>query len=92
MTNEDILAPPLFRFEVHTYTICEGWINCWTVSEGDVSPYSDSFPTIAEAIGEIEALITDVQSEINAGWREPDDAYDTEDYRVYDNMDQEYVA
>ena len=48
--------PPLFRYEVHTDTICQGWINCWTVSEGDGLPYFDSFQSIAEAEREINEL------------------------------------
>tara|TARA_R110002073_G_scaffold8027_19_gene44891 strand:- start:23514 stop:23786 length:273 start_codon:yes stop_codon:yes gene_type:complete len=83
--------PPRFRYEVHTDTICQGWINSWTVSDGNEAPYFDSFQSVDKAHREISELIADVQREIDAGTREPEDAYDPEGYRVYDNVARKYV-
>ena len=81
-----------YRYEVHIYTLCQGWINCWTVSDDSGVEHPDSFPTVGAAQSEIDDLILDIQSEIEHGIRKPDEGYDSDDYRIYDNVKKEYVA
>ena len=79
-------------YEVHTWTLCEGWVNCWTVTDlkGDVQP--DTYPTIESAQAEIDDLFKEVESEIESGNRSSNDGYDREDYRIYDRLNGEYVT
>ena len=86
MTTFNIKAP-LFRYEVHTFTLCQDWINCWTVyqldegshdddgnhSNPDGDTYFDSYPSIDQALDEIF------------------DLEDPENHRVYDNATKQYV-
>lgn len=64
-------------FEVQTYTFCQGWINCWTVD--DQPQY---FPTEQAAQAEIIEFLSDIDAEIVAGRRQPDEGYSSEDFRV----------
>jgi hypothetical protein len=58
------------RYEVQTYTLCDGWINCWTTYEDD----GHSYPTYYETYAEAEADLNDVLRE----WPE----YMREEYRI----------
>ena len=64
-------------YEVQTYTICEGWINCGTV---DDKP--QTFETWAAAQAELDEFFDDIAAEIASGDRAPDEDYDPEDYRI----------
>jgi hypothetical protein len=64
-------------FEVQTYTICDGWVNCWTVD--DEPQYYD---TREEAEAEIAEFLDDIATEIQLGVRKADEGYSEEDYRV----------
>lgn len=79
------------RYEVHTYTHCQGWVNCWTVTEeGEEQP--DSYPSIEAAQAEIDMLLSDIEQEIKDGLRDADHGDDAENYCIFDTIKQEYVA
>lgn len=46
-------------YEVQTYTLCDGWINCWTTYEAD----GHSYPTYYDTYAEAEADLNDVLDE-----------------------------
>ena len=50
------IKPPEFRYEVHTYTLCQGWINCWTAADSKDDTHFDSFQTIDEAQSEMDEM------------------------------------
>lgn len=75
------------RFEVHTYTICEGWINVWTI---DDTP--QRFATIDAAYEEINEFINEIVNEINSGERDPENGYEREDFRIFDTVSNVYVG
>ena len=71
------------KYEVHTWTLCQGWINCWTVTEnGHEVP--DTYPTIEAAQIEIDDMFDEIERQIKSGERGPDDGYNRDDYRIYD--------
>jgi hypothetical protein len=65
-------------FEVQTYTICDGWINCWTDGDGNKIRYK----TEQEAQADIAEFLDDINTEIQLGLRAEDEGYDEEEYRV----------
>jgi len=81
---------PEHRYEVHTYTLCDGWINCWTITDENNAERPDSYTTTEAAQVEIDELLADVQAEIDSGERKPDEGYDSGDYRIFDNVKNEY--
>ena len=80
------------RFEVHTWTLCEGWVNCWTVTDEHGNEQPDSYQTIETAQAEIDELFDDIKSEIESGERAPDEDFERDDYRIFDVVNGEYVA
>ena len=46
-------------FEIHTNTICDGWVNCWRIGDGNTDE-PQSFDTVLEAQAEIDEHITDL--------------------------------
>jgi len=76
MTNEPI------KYEVQQYTLCDGWINTWSViDENDVST-PDIFDSLKEAKGELDDFFKDIEDDIKSGFRQSDLGYDREEFRI----------
>lgn len=69
------------RYAVETYTLCDGWINCWTECDYD-EDRPLTFATIAEAQAEIDELIADTNDVIAAGDMDEGAGYDPQDFRI----------
>ncbi|HLG63082.1 MAG TPA: hypothetical protein VKY19_14175 [Ktedonosporobacter sp.] len=69
-------------YEVQTYTICQGWINCWSVIDAQGNETKQVFDTEAEAKVELEEFLADIAQEIFHGERAPNEGYDPEDFRI----------
>ena len=65
------------KFAVQTYTLCDGFVNCWSIDE---QPHL--FDTRAEAEKELAEHPADIQSEIDTGEREADEGYDPDDFMI----------
>ena len=67
-------------YEVQTYTICDGWMNCWSIEDesGGCSPMI--FRTYTEALEELSDFLADQHEAFTNGAME--DAYDPHDYRI----------
>jgi hypothetical protein len=65
------------RFEVQTYTFCDGWVNCWhaSVNGGEMKP--ETFETLAEA----QEAISDHLDDSEEAAREDGDGYDRDGER-----------
>ena len=59
-------------YEILQFSLCEGWIN--NLSDGEGHLYT--FPTLEEAIAELQEEFDDWNSEILRGERDKDDGYD----------------
>ena len=70
------------KYEVQTYTLCQGWINCWQVIDAQGNETKQVFDTEEEAKAELEEFLADIAAEIFHGEREPDEGYDPEDFRI----------
>ena len=71
------------RYEVQTSTLCQGWINCWTVAEAGSSAFTpETFPTREAAQTALDEYLAEIQSEITAGERGPDEGYSAEEFRI----------
>ena len=74
------------RYEVQTWTLCDGWINTWSISEEvGVNIFTDvpeTFATKEDAQQALDEFLSDIQSEIDAGQRAADEGYQVEDFRI----------
>ena len=62
--------PPMHKFIIETYTICDGWIDTW----------NQNFDTFADAANELDNFLAEIQEDYELGYlSEP---YDREDYRI----------
>ncbi len=80
------------NFEVHEWTLCDGWSNCWTVTDKHGNEQPDTYPTIEEAQAEIDEFFAGFEADIKAGERAPDEGYDREEFRIFDIQKSEYVG
>ena len=67
------------KYEVQQYTLCDGWINTWSIEENGVST-PEVFDSKAEAQAEIDAFLQEIAEEIEQGERDPENGYDAEDF------------
>jgi hypothetical protein len=63
-------------YEVQTYTLCDGWVNCWT----DDNEAPVTYPTREEAEAAVTEHLEDVAAAVRAG--DMAEEYRREDYRV----------
>ena len=74
------------RYEVRTETLCDGWINTWSVSEETAdnifTEVPETFTTRKEAQQALDEFLADIQDEIDAGQRDPEDGYARVDFRI----------
>ena len=69
-------------YEVHHFTLCDGWINCWKRIDANGSETPEQYDTLAEAEAAIEEFLSDIASEIASGERAPDEGYDRDEFAV----------
>lgn len=67
----------IMHYEIEQYTICDGWINTWTIDDRP-----EIFDTYEEAQKELDDFFTEIKEQIETGEREPDNGYSREDFRI----------
>ncbi len=77
MTNNKLMAENKFEYEVQTYTLCGGWINCWTVDD-----QPQQFETIEDAQAELDEFFEEIEDEIRNKSRKPDEGYCRSEFRI----------
>ena len=74
------------RYEVQTWTLCDGWINTWSmtqeVEDNIFIEVHEIFATRKEAQQALDEFLSDIQDEIDAGQRAADEGYDPHDFRI----------
>ena len=75
-------------YEVQHYTLCDGWVNTWTISDGNHDSVPHVFATREEAQAELDEFLRDIQSEIASGDRAPDEGYDASEFRIVATADE----
>jgi len=68
-------------FEVQTFTLCDGWINCWSITD-EQGTRPETFDTRAEAQAEIDTFFQEIELQIKAGERQPDEGYSRDEYQI----------
>ena len=69
------------KYEVQQYTLCEGWVNTWTICEEDITT-PQIFDTQEEAQVELDEFFREIHEDIEYGEHDPDNGYNTEEFRV----------
>lgn len=69
------------RYEVQQNTICDGWVNTWSIEHHDGTVEQETFATRAEALAALDEFFADIWDEIVAGQCHPE-AFDPDQYRV----------
>lgn len=70
------------KYEVQHYTMCDGWINTWIVSDKDNTETPLQFATEELAQSDLDEFIQDMQDEILRGERPADDGYGDDEFRT----------
>lgn len=71
------------RYEVRTYNLCEGWVNCWTTYETDDSTgHPTTFATEEEAHIALLEFLAEEQAELDGGERVEEELSNPDAYWV----------
>lgn len=65
------------RWEIQIYTICGGWVNCWSLDD-----VPETFVSREAAQAALDEFLEDIAGEIASGDRLPDESYDPDDFRI----------
>ncbi len=76
------MTNPKVFYEIQTFTLCDGWINTWRIIQKDNTEIPETFATADEAWQALYEFLHEIQEEIDAGDRSPDEGYSFEDYRI----------
>ena len=68
------------KYEVQTYTVCDGWVNCWTTIHENDNETPAIYATREEAEAAITDHLADVAYAVKAG--EMAEEYHRDDYRI----------
>lgn len=69
-------------FEIQTFTLCNGWVNTWTVHHEDGTSEPERFASNADARAALHEFLTEITEEIAIGIRDPEFGYDADDFRI----------
>ncbi len=85
------MTDPNIQFEVQHFTLCDGWINTWTIDEG-TGPQPQAFASADAAQAEIAEFLGDIQAEIAAGERAADEGYSRDEFRIVEVTAREVAS
>lgn len=69
-------------FEIQHFTICDGWVNTWTVHRKDGTSEPECFTSKIEAQAALDEFLAEIAEEIDLGIRDPEQGYDAQDFRI----------
>lgn len=75
------------KYEVQSYTLCDGWINTWALIDEHGETEAETFDTKEQAEEALLEYLADIQDEIDAGQCEPEYTYYIEDFRIAEITD-----
>jgi hypothetical protein len=70
------------KYEVQQYTLCDGWINCWHIIDGNGKETPQVFDTEEDAQAELDEFFADIAKEIFHGERAANEGYDLSEFRI----------
>ena len=75
------------KYEVQHYTLCNGWINCWTVIDENGNEMPQYFQTKADAEQELQEFFADIAHEIESGERSFEEGYSKDEFQIIEIVD-----
>lgn len=69
-------------YEVQQYTLCDGWVNTWTLWDENDQAEPETFPSRSEAQAALDEFFGEIRDEILSGQRPADNGYDRSEFRI----------
>lgn len=69
-------------YEIQHFTLCDGWINTWTIENEDGSSEPETFATKADAEAALAEFFAEIEEEIATGQRGEDEGYSRDEFRI----------
>ena len=55
------------KFEIQHYTLCDGWINTWSIEHDDGTTELETFESFAQALDSLDEFLEDEEWELEQG-------------------------
>jgi len=68
------------KFEIQHFTLCDGWINTWSIEHNDGTTELETFDSFEQALACLDEFIDDEQHEYEQGNIES--PYGREEFRI----------
>ncbi len=69
-------------YQVEQLTLCDGWINTWSIEHHDGRVELETFDTYAEARAALDEFFAEIADEIASGQRPSENGYDRDEFRI----------
>jgi len=69
-------------YEIKHFTLCDGWVNTWSVVDGDGNEAPETFATFADAQAALDAFFEDVDADMVRGERETEEGYGRDEFVI----------
>lgn len=69
---------------------CLGWTNIWAIESPDGTSEPETFETEEAAQAALDEMFAELEAEIAAGQRDPDDVYDRDEFRIMESRRREH--
>jgi|AntRauTorcE11898_2_1112593.scaffolds.fasta_scaffold139815_2 hypothetical protein len=69
-------------YEIQHYTICDGWVNTWSIEHHDGRVEPETFDSYEDAAAALDEFFAEIVDEIVTGQRQPDEGYDRDEFRI----------
>jgi hypothetical protein len=77
------------KYEIQHFTLCDGWINTWSIINDDGESTPEIFDSLEEAKSALIEFFYDDAFSVAQGWREPETAADPSQYRIVKQEDRD---
>lgn len=68
------------KYEIQHFTLCDGWVNCWSIEDDNGNYVPEYFETLEQAQVALQDHLEDTRMEFLEGNLETED--DPEDFRI----------
>jgi hypothetical protein len=68
------------RYEIQTYTICDGWVNTWGIEQDNGESKPEYFDSYEDAIDALDDFFDEVHEAYQQGWIKT--KYRPEEFRI----------
>ena len=68
------------KYEIQHFTLCDGWVNTWTIEQDNGDSEPEYFDTFADAVDALDEFLDQEHEAYQQGWIES--KYSRDEFRI----------